>query len=85
MSRFYGFTYETIMSMDADIYTMYAQGMSEISNEELLLSFTSQSYTNLGKDDRRKLHKETHKAAFPESHKNPKNTVKLSDLAKVLN
>jgi len=84
MSRFYGFTYEVLINMDADIYSMYAQGMSELDSEELLMSFTKHSYTSMSKDDRKSLHRETHKSAFPFAHENPKNVIKLGDLSKVV-
>ena len=72
------------MSMDADIFMMYLQGMSQIENEKLLVQFTANSYPTLKPDDRKKLHKDTYKCAFPNSFNNPKNIIKLSDLSKVL-
>lgn len=70
--------------MDCDIFMMYVQGMSQVKNEELLEKFTSISYPKMAADSRKKLHKTTYKAAFPEEFNNPKNIVKLSDLSKVL-
>jgi hypothetical protein len=70
--------------MDADIYMMYLQGMNQIENEELLISFSSNSYSQLKEDARKKLHKQTYKLAFPNQFNKPKNIVKLSDLKKVL-
>jgi hypothetical protein len=70
--------------MDSDIFMMYVQGMNQIRNEELLESFTANSYHCMSNDGRKSIHRDTFKAAFPNSFNNPKNIVKLSDLAKVL-
>ena len=70
--------------MDYDIFMMYVHGMNQIRNEELLSSFTSISYPDMKPDYRKKLHKSTYKAAFPNEFNNPKNVVKLKDLTKVL-
>lgn len=84
LSHFYGFTYEYIQSMDADIFMMYVEGMFQIDNENNLKGFSIASYPNLKDDSRKKLHKETYKSAFPNEFNSPKNIVKLSDLSKVL-
>jgi hypothetical protein len=70
--------------MEMDIFTMYAKGMREIQNEELLVQMTANAYPKMGNDDKKKLHRSTFKAAYPREFNNPKNVVKLSDLNKAL-
>jgi hypothetical protein len=72
------------MSLEYSIFRTYANGMEQINNEEMLQNFTINSYTKMGAEDRKSLHKKTFKHAFPNEFSNPKNIVKLSDLSKVL-
>ena len=70
--------------MDTDIFNMYLKAMNQIKSEEILESFSVESYTKLKDDDRKKLHKSVYKSAFPFDFDKPKNVVKLTDLKKVL-
>lgn len=65
---------------------MYVLGMNEITNEEMLYSFTANSYPMMtDSKEKERLHKNTYEHAFPNEKLKPKNVVKLSDLGKVLN
>jgi len=72
------------MNMEVDIYMMYLNGMNEIIHEESLRSFSESIFPHMKDSDRKDLHKQTYKLAFPEETNNPKNVVKLGDLSKVL-
>ena len=84
MTRFYGFNYNELMSMDADIYMMYLIGINQLRNEEMLYDMTICDYPNLKDQGRKDIHKKIYKNAFPLSFTSPKNIIKLSDLNKVL-
>jgi len=78
MCRFYGFTLEYIENIDVKSYNMLFNGMKQLEAKEMLRTMSTNDFPHLKNKDRKQVHKELFKIAYPENFK--KKIIRNEDL-----
>ena len=65
--KFYGFSHKEVMQMPVDTFEMYWEAMGVIDAQSMMRSFTIQDYPNAKAETRKRLHRQIHKKAYPDT------------------
>jgi hypothetical protein len=82
LCRFYGWSLDYVEGMDAEDFKMMLLAEDVISNRETLEKMRCADFPTINASERRNLHKEIHKKAFPN---NKPKIVKFDDIERLFN
>jgi len=81
--KFYGWLWSEVENMNIGIFMRYYDSIEILEAQDLLVQYTLQDWSNLKKEVRQKMHRETHKKAYPKTWKKKK-AVTLAELSNII-